>query len=794
MTQFNKNTGDFDSSEQWKDLFFGNSQFLGASNVHWIPNGPLGSSRRASSRDLTSLRNASKANRQNFVQLLHAYAIAHNPIPEPVDMGHLPLPLGVESPNLLVFGRAGSGKTQSVMLPAARHALESGWSMAYVNVKGIKQTRFLRRMVNRYGRSAQTIAPTKLNRTVACTLIEGCSSLAASKEVAEAMVANSARRSRYGEGAWAYNQAEEFLQHAIAAICTNLPKSRRNLTEIRKVVQSSLYQEFADQHTNFPMLKRFARYVAEGNKNAETITSTIAECTAFVDEIEEFLSRSEFSFESFAQQGGVLIIEIDQADVRRLRPFVTLFLTRLKSSLQRKANSCATGCLPNKTVFIIDELVASGPIPGLAEDLHTCRELNFSFVAGAQSISQLATIYGDDAQVVLDGFQTQIAIAGGLDWVTAEHLSRRSGISTIALPGVHEPGESDGDIAVSRHWQLSSRPVYLPSEIASPIEHPHLGMPATIVVGDGKTPAFQAYLTPCHQDGALAKMMDDVVTLTVDDDLRKAPLKKSRKSVSTFRKSACPESILSPGISNTKGWTEAQLKSTLEQVRTTLDWDNTTRSARKWWITFEEENKSRLVLVLRLAEELAVRKVTITEFFLAYVDSNTDNIQANLYYLDYTRLKKEEEVKKRKAAEESLEKAKEESPKDESDFDIFEDNAPAKSSESKSDPDELTFVRCNSCRSLVTSNSNRCRVCGLSITVPALDIDATTGYEVILASWGSSKLEIVKVVKNATGKSLLDSKKLVESAPTTLGRARSCEDAAKVVQEIQGAGGEARIA
>jgi hypothetical protein len=55
-------------------------------------------------------------------------------------------------------------------------------------------------------------------------------------------------------------------------------------------------------------------------------------------------------------------------------------------------------------------------------------------------------------------------------------------------------------------------------------------------------------------------------------------------------------------------------------------------------------------LVLRLAEELQVRNATITEFFLAYVYSNTDNIQANLSYLDYTRLKKEEEKKKKEAA------------------------------------------------------------------------------------------------------------------------------------------------
>ena len=107
---------------------------------------------------------------------------------------------------------------------------------------------------------------------------------------------------------------------------------------------------------------------------------------------------------------------------------------------------------------------------------------------------------------------------------------------------------------------------------------------------------------------------------------------------------------LPPGITNTKGWTDEQIAQKLEEVKKTLDWDNTTGSARKWWEAFESENKTRTALVLRLAEELQTRKATITEFFLAYVYSNTDNIQANLSYLDYTRLKKEEEKKKKEAA------------------------------------------------------------------------------------------------------------------------------------------------
>ena len=76
--------------------------------------------------------------------------------------------------------------------------------------------------------------------------------------------------------------------------------------------------------------------------------------------------------------------------------------------------------------------------------------------------------------------------------------------------------------------------------------------------------------------------------------------------------------------------------------------NETTGSAEKWWNTFREENMHRPALILRLSEELKIRKATISEFFLTYVNSKTDNIQANLHYLDYSRLKKEEENRKEK--------------------------------------------------------------------------------------------------------------------------------------------------
>lgn len=102
-----------------------------------------------------------------------------------------------------------------------------------------------------------------------------------------------------------------------------------------------------------------------------------------------------------------------------------------------------------------------------------------------------------------------------------------------------------------------------------------------------------------------------------------------------------------PGISNTKGWIHEQLQTRIAEVKFWLDWDNTTGGAKKWWEVFENGNTQRLPLVLRVVEELANRRVTITEFYQAYLDSDTDNIQAILDYLYYTRKKKEKELRKK---------------------------------------------------------------------------------------------------------------------------------------------------
>ena len=107
-------------------------------------------------------------------------------------------------------------------------------------------------------------------------------------------------------------------------------------------------------------------------------------------------------------------------------------------------------------------------------------------------------------------------------------------------------------------------------------------------------------------------------------------------------------------LTNTQGLPEEEIYTALKKVKQEIEWDQTTGSARKWWDGFEQENQHRPALILQLAEELKSRKTSISEFFMTYVYSNTESIQANLYYLDHSRLKKEEEKNKMGQAQKKL--------------------------------------------------------------------------------------------------------------------------------------------
>lgn len=75
---------------------------------------------------------------------------------------------------------------------------------------------------------------------------------------------------------------------------------------------------------------------------------------------------------------------------------------------------------------------------------------------------------------------------------------------------------------------------------------------------------------------------------------------------------------------------------------------------------------------------------------------------------------------------------------------------------------------------------------------PAAAVEQTE-FDVVLTGFGDKKLDVVKVVKNITGASLMDAKKLVEAAPAKIKEKVSKEDAEKVKAELEKAGASVEL-
>lgn len=72
-------------------------------------------------------------------------------------------------------------------------------------------------------------------------------------------------------------------------------------------------------------------------------------------------------------------------------------------------------------------------------------------------------------------------------------------------------------------------------------------------------------------------------------------------------------------------------------------------------------------------------------------------------------------------------------------------------------------------------------------------VEEKTEFDVVLESFGDNKINVIKVVRAATGLGLKEAKDLVEGAPSKVKEGISKEDAGKLKTELEGVGATVSI-
>jgi large subunit ribosomal protein L7/L12 len=76
---------------------------------------------------------------------------------------------------------------------------------------------------------------------------------------------------------------------------------------------------------------------------------------------------------------------------------------------------------------------------------------------------------------------------------------------------------------------------------------------------------------------------------------------------------------------------------------------------------------------------------------------------------------------------------------------------------------------------------------------PAEEVEEQTEFDVILAAAGEKKINVIKEVRAITGLGLKEAKDLVEGAPKPVKEGISKDEAAKIRQQLEGAGATVEV-
>ena len=82
---------------------------------------------------------------------------------------------------------------------------------------------------------------------------------------------------------------------------------------------------------------------------------------------------------------------------------------------------------------------------------------------------------------------------------------------------------------------------------------------------------------------------------------------------------------------------------------------------------------------------------------------------------------------------------------------------------------------------------------GAAGAAAAAPVEEKTEFDVILVTAGDKKIQVIKEVRAITGLGLKEAKDLVEGAPKPIKEGVSKEEAAKIKEQVEGAGGQVDV-
>jgi type IV secretion system protein VirD4 len=346
--------------------------------------------------------------------------------------------------NVVVIGGSGSGKTRFFVKP---NMLQMNASFVCTDPKGT--------IINEIGMALKNVGKYKIKvfNTVNFDQSMRYNPLRYVKteqdilKLVETIIVNTTgEKEQHSDSFWV--NAEKLLYQAyLSLIISKFPKEEQHLGTLIDLISYSTVSDFDDEKNAVDYLfdelekedsehfavKQYKAFKLATGKTAKSILISCATRLAplNIPAVRNLLSKDELHLETLGDKGRKTALFVIIPDTDSTFNFiVSIMYTQLFNILVTRADQKYRGALPNHVRFMLDEFANIGQIPQFDKLIATIRSRNISASIILQTLSQLKSIYKDNAETIIGNCDTSIFL-GGNEKSTIKSLSEDLGKETI---------------------------------------------------------------------------------------------------------------------------------------------------------------------------------------------------------------------------------------------------------------------------------------------------------------------------------------------------------------------------
>jgi len=230
--------------------------------------------------------------------------------------------------------------------------------------------------------------------------------------------------------------------------------------------QSPIDIMFEDLEKEKPTCLAVKQYKKFKQAAGETMKSILISCAARlapfdIGELREIMLYDELQLDEIGDQKTAFFMIMSDTD-NTYSFLIAMIMYQMFNLLCDKADDEYNGKLPFHVRCMLDEFANIGKIPNFHRLISTIRSREISATLFLQSLSQLTSVYKDDAETIIDCCDTLVFL-GGKSTKTTKQLSEMIGKTTIDNQNINESKGQNGNYSLQN--QVLGRDLIDPAEI-----------------------------------------------------------------------------------------------------------------------------------------------------------------------------------------------------------------------------------------------------------------------------------------------------------------------------------------